>query len=53
VKKVSKTVSVDRANLRATIFHKDADLEAFAELLLEAVSKFELEIFSLSVSGTF
>ena len=37
---------LNRANRRATIFEKVADYEAFERILVEAVSKFEIDLFS-------
>lgn len=36
---------LNRANLRATIFHKDRDYDAFVEILLVAAEKFDVRIF--------
>ena len=37
---------LNRANLRAKIFHKDQDYDAFVEILREAVDKFDVRLFS-------
>ena len=37
---------LNRANLRATIFHKDQDYGAFESILTEAASKFDLRLFA-------
>lgn len=37
---------LNRANRRVTIFKKNADYEAFERILTDAVSKFEIELFS-------
>lgn len=37
---------LNRANRRATIFHKDADYEAFERILLDAVSRCDVELFA-------
>ena len=37
---------LNRANRRAKIFMKDADYEAFEEILTDAVACYELELFS-------
>lgn len=37
---------LNRANLRATIFHKDQDYDAFVSILVEAIEKFDLRLFS-------
>lgn len=37
---------LNRANLRATIFHKPDDYLAFEKLLAQAVDKFDIELFS-------
>ncbi|MFG0290282.1 MAG: transposase [Rhodopirellula sp. JB044] len=37
---------LNRANLRATIFHKDEDYDAFVVILREAVEKFDIRLFS-------
>jgi putative transposase len=37
---------LNRANRRAKIFKKDADYEAFEEILTDAVARYELELFS-------
>ena len=37
---------LNRANLRATIFHKPADFEAFEKILDEALDQFEIDLFA-------
>jgi putative transposase len=37
---------LNRANRRATIFEKNADYEAFERILVDAVAKFEIDLFS-------
>ena len=37
---------LNRANLRATIFEKDADYEAFEKILAEALERFKIELFA-------
>jgi len=37
---------LNRANLRATIFHKEQDYEAFESVLTQAVERFEIHLFS-------
>ena len=40
---------LNRGNRRATIFEKDADFEAFERILVDAVAKFEIDLFSYCV----
>ena len=40
---------LNRANRRMTIFEKEGDYEAFERILVEAVSKFKIELFSYCV----
>ena len=43
---------LNRANRRATIFHKDEDYQAFEAILAEALERSpELELFSYCLSG--
>ena len=37
---------LNRANRRATIFHKDADYEAFERIIAEALKQVQLKLFS-------
>ncbi|TWT83790.1 Transposase IS200 like protein [Planctomycetes bacterium CA13] len=37
---------LNRANLRATIFHKEQDYDAFESVLVEAVQRFDIRLFS-------
>ncbi len=37
---------LNRANLRATIFHKPADFEAFEKILDEALDQYEIDLFA-------
>jgi putative transposase len=37
---------LNRSNRRATIFHKDADYEAFERIIAEALDQVDLELFS-------
>ena len=37
---------LNRGNRRATIVEKEADVEAFERILVDAVAKFDLELFS-------
>ncbi|MFN9877176.1 MAG: transposase, partial [Planctomycetota bacterium] len=38
--------ALNRGNLRATIFHKDADFEAFERILHEALQIHQVELYS-------
>ncbi len=38
--------ALNRGNLRATIFHKDADFEAFERILYEALQIHQVELYS-------
>jgi len=38
--------ALNRGNLRATIFHKDADFEAFEQVLYEALQIHQIEPYS-------
>ena len=40
---------LNRGNRRTTIFEKDADFEAFERILVDAVAKFEIDLFSYCV----
>jgi len=40
---------LNRGNRRATFFEKDADFEAFERILVDAVAKFEIDLFSYCV----
>jgi len=40
---------LNRGNRRTTIFEKDADFEAFERILVDAVAKFEINLFSYCV----
>jgi putative transposase len=40
---------LNRANRRATIFEKDGDYEAFERILIDAVAKFKIDLFSYCV----
>ena len=40
---------LNRGNRRATMFEKEADFEAFERILIDAVAKFEIELFSYCV----
>jgi len=40
---------LNRANRRATIFEKDSDYEAFERILIDAVAKFKIDLFSYCV----
>ena len=37
---------LNRANRRATIFHKDADYEAFEQIIAEALDRVQLKLFA-------
>ena len=37
---------LNRANRKATIFHKDADYEAYERILIEALDRYHIELFS-------
>ena len=37
---------LNRANRRATIFHKDADYEAFERIIAQALDRVQLKLFS-------
>ena len=37
---------LNRANLRATIFQKEADYEAFEKIIDEAIERFEMDLFA-------
>lgn len=40
---------LNRANLRDEIFRKEADYEAFQKVLVEALSRYQVELFSFCV----
>jgi putative transposase len=40
---------LNRANLRATIFHKDADFEAFERILYEGLQIYQVELFAFQL----
>ena len=41
--------ALNRGNLRVTIFHKDADFEAFERILHEALNIHRIELYSLQL----
>ena len=41
--------ALNRGNLRATIFHKDSDFEAFERILQEAVNIHRIELYSFQL----